>query len=194
MKQLSDEIIIQQIQSGEQRLQNQALRQLYKAFYGLAEQIIVKNSGNSEDVPDVFQNALIIFFNKAKKPDFQLSSSIKTFLYSICRNLWLMELRKNKRNTTLEDHHEYIPTEENIFETLVVNEKKKLIIHLLKQMGESCRKVLEMFYFRKMKMVQIQKAMGYGSEQVAKNKKRACMVRLRKMVLENPEYVKELRE
>ena len=193
MKQLSDEIIIQYLQSGEKGLQNKALRQLYSAYYGLAEQIIVKNSGTLEDVPDVFQNGLIVFYNKAKQPDFQLSSSIKTFLYSICRNLWLMELRKSNRNTTLKEQHEFIPTQESIFETLVVNEQKQLIVQLLKKMGESCQKVLEMFYFRKMKMAQIQKSMNYGSEQVAKNKKRTCMLKLRKMIMENPNYIKELR-
>lgn len=194
MKELPDQQILDYLQSGQDALQNRALRYLYKAYYGLIENMILKNSGSHDDVPDVFQNGLIVFFNKTKEPGFQLSSTLKTYLYSICRNLWLMEIRKNKRNRPLEDQHEFIPIEEDNFETLVINEKKELMMALLQKMGESCRKVLIQFYYKKMRMAQIKDAMNYNSEQVAKNKKRSCMQKLRKMVMDNPNYVNALKE
>lgn len=194
MKELSDKNILNYLQSGKTALQNKALRFLYAEYYGLIENMILKNSGSKEDVPDVFQNGLIVLFNKAKQTDFRLSSTLKTYLYSICRNLWLMEIRKNKRKTPLEDHHEFIAVEEDNFETLVMNEKKQLVMQLLEKMGDSCRQVLIHFYYKKMRMAQIKENMSYSSEQVAKNKKRACMKKLREMIMNNPNYVNVLRD
>jgi DNA-directed RNA polymerase specialized sigma24 family protein len=39
-----------------------------------------------EVIQDVYQDAVIVLLENVKKPDFQLSCSIQTYLNSICRN------------------------------------------------------------------------------------------------------------
>lgn len=189
---LSDSAIIEALKSGEGARQEYAFRYLYRNYFGLIESLIVSNTGHQEDAADIFHDGLIVLFNRIKKGDFQLKSTIKTYLYSICRNLWLMKLRRGKRETSLEDQHERMHIQEDHFKTLERNERKDLIVKLLKEINEDCRKILELFYFRKMKMNDIRSVLSMASEQVAKNKKSRCMKAIRVKVQENPQY-KDLR-
>ncbi len=185
MKNPSDQEILQLLQSGEPALQENAFRCLYRQYYGLIESIVTQNNGGPEDAKDIFHDGLIVLFNNAKKEGFMLSSALKTYLYSICRNLWLMKLRKTKKETPLQDHHEHIPLAENIFDTLLTNERKQFVTQLLNKIGEDCRRLIELFYFHKMKMAKIKEVFNLGSEQAAKNKKSNCMKKLREMAKAN---------
>jgi RNA polymerase sigma factor (sigma-70 family) len=177
----SDQELLQLLQSGEPALQDNAFRYLYRQYYGLVESIVTQNNGNADDAKDVFHDGLIVLFNNVKKEGFHLSATLKTYLYSICRNLWLMKLRKGKKETPLQDHHEHIPLSENIFDTLLTNERKELVVRLLKKLGDDCRRLIELFYFHQMKMAKLMEVFQLGSEQAAKNKKSNCMKKLREM-------------
>ncbi|MEO1518469.1 MAG: sigma-70 family RNA polymerase sigma factor [Bacteroidota bacterium] len=179
MKNYSDSDIISMMQSGDSGSQDRAFRFLYQQYYGLIESLVVRNSGRSEEVKDIFHDGLIVFFNKAKRSDFSLTSSLKTYLYAVCRNLWLLKLKRQKREVVLEDTHEHIQIEQSHFQTLVQTERKELVQQFLGQLGEECRQILELYYYRKLKMVQIQQSLGLVSEQVVKNKKGKCLRRLR---------------
>lgn len=149
MNQLTDSAIISFLQSGKNLQQENAFRHLYRKYYGLIESLITSNSGTREDAADIFQDGLIVLFNNVKKGAFQSDSSLKTYLYSICRNLWLMKLRKGKRETPLSEQHEFVQVQEDHFNTLVFDEKKTLLLQLLKELNEDCQKILELFYYRK---------------------------------------------
>ena len=177
----SDHEILQMLQSGEPAMQENAFRYLYRQYYGLVESIVVQNNGHQEDAKDTFHDGLIVLFNNVKKNGFLLSSSLKTYLYSICRNLWLMKLRKAKKETPLQDHHEYIPLDEDLFDTLIMNERKALVVQLVQKTGDDCRRLIELFYYHRMKMTDIMEVFNLGSEQAAKNKKSNCMKKLREM-------------
>lgn len=190
---LEDQQLITALQSGDTNRQETVFRQIYRQYYGLVESMVLKNSGQINDVADLFHDTMIVFFNKAKQPDFQLSSTIKTYIFAISRNLWLMKLKKNKKEIQVETAQMESPIEEEFYKTLELTERKKLIRQLIGQLGEECQKILELYYFRKMRMVQIQKSLALTSEQVAKNKKSKCLKRIRKSVMENIQYQQILR-
>ena len=187
MQHLPDREILDLLKSGDPAQQKTAFRYLYHQYQGLAESLVTKNSGSPEEAKDVFQDALIVLFNNAKKEGFQLTSALKTYLYSICHKLWLMKLRKTKRETPLETHHELLPVAATQLETLINTERKMLITQLLEKLGDDCRRIIELFYFRKTRMSKIKEIFGLGSEQAAKNKKSQCMKQLRQMALANRE-------
>jgi RNA polymerase sigma factor (sigma-70 family) len=176
------------LQHGDDRGQDEAFRQLYQQYYGLIESIVVTNSGSPEQAKDVFQDGIIVLFNRVRKGDFQLTSSLKSYLFAICRNLWLMKLRTAGREPALENHHERIPLEEDLFKTLESTERQQLIAGLMAKLGEDCRRILDLFYYQKMSMAKIMDAFGLGSEQAAKNKKSQCLGKLREMVMTSNFY------
>src|ERR1700749_2568921 len=90
---MTDKEIIEGIKKGDERV----LDYLYKKNYKMMVNMIIKNNGSEDEAKDVYQDALIVLWQKLLSIDFVLSSKISTFLYSICQNLWRKELERKSR-------------------------------------------------------------------------------------------------
>ncbi len=177
-----DSEIIDIIQRGERNAVNGVLKQLYMEYYPLVEKLILNNSGNRTSAADIFQESLIVFYNRVKEGKFNGASGIKTYIYAIARNLWLIELRRNKKV-----HLNFEGVLEN-YKNLEVNKEelnRKKIRLVLDKLNASCKEVLLDFYFGGLDMGEIRLKYGLGSEQAAKNKKYRCLQNLIKMVKSN---------
>lgn len=191
----SDEVV-KLLQSANEVQENLGFKILYQRCYGLIENLVLKNNGQLEDVKVVFHDGLIALHQQVNKEGFELSSKIETFLYSICRNKWLMELRKRKhsKEVSLVDKHQWIPIEDNASIQIELNEGQKVLVSVLKKMGEDCYKLIQLYYYLKIKMKKIAKKLGIPNEAAAKNRKARCMKKLRSLVLNNPQYQQYLKE
>ena len=189
----TDNAILDLLRSPSQAENDRALQHLYTRHYRMIEQLILKNSGEQSDAADIFQDALISFYNQVKQKNLQLTCAISTYLYSISRNLWLRKLRNRGRQTPLQDFHEHIETNENHLQSIIQDERSETIADLLGDMGEECQQILLCYYYERLRMKEIQARMGMTSEQVVKNKKSKCMKKLREKVLTNPALVQLLK-
>ncbi|MEM9981431.1 MAG: sigma-70 family RNA polymerase sigma factor, partial [Bacteroidota bacterium] len=134
-----------------------------------------KNSGTEEEAKDVFQDALIVFWQKARKNDFQLTSKISTYLYSVCLNLWRKELERKSRLSNEE--------KDGVTEITWEKEEKFRLIHqCLGKLGETCRKVLYYYYFDGLSMQDIAEKLGFANADTAKTKKYKCKKELDEIV------------
>ena len=91
---LTDQEILEQIKTKTNP--NQAISQLYSQHYGMLEHLIMTNSGLAEDAADVIQEVMLVFVKMVREEKFRGEAAIKSFLYSICKNAWITELRKRK--------------------------------------------------------------------------------------------------
>lgn len=188
-----DEDILHHLQSDRGSMQDRGFSALYQQYYGMIEQLVLRNNGAVDDAADIFQDGLVALFHKVRSVDFQLTASLKTFLYAICRNLWLMKLRKRKRETPItEVHQETVGLDAEALQLLEDNDRNQLVAAGLSQLGEDCQRVLQLYYFEKCRMKNIAEQMGYSGEQVAKNKKSRCMRKLREWVLNQPQATEML--
>jgi RNA polymerase sigma factor (sigma-70 family) len=179
---MSDDEIIQALQNGNQ---SAALKQLYH-HYPAVRQLILQNSGNKHDAEDIFQEALIILCRKVKEKDFQLTSGIKTFLFSISRLQWMNELRKKKKEMISENVPEEKETDsEKLNSYLLEEEKFKKAESALEKLGEKCRQLLQLFYAQKKSFKEIADALDFSNEKVAKNQKYRCMEKARENFLQS---------
>ena len=72
-------------------------------------QFILNNNGNEDDAKDVYQEGIIVLYNKIKGGDFELSSKLKTYIYSVCRRIWLKKLsQQSRKSNELSDFNEPI--------------------------------------------------------------------------------------
>lgn len=146
---------------------------LYNYFPAVKKWLRVRGC-NHDDALDFYQQALLILCEKSKNKDFKLTSSIETYLFSVCKYLYLNSNRKKKEVGLNETY-----IENEIGEDVEFNgEKEKRInyaIEALNNLQEKCNKLLKMFYFNKLSMKDIAKQLGYQSEQVAKNEKYKCL-------------------
>lgn len=161
-----------------------AVRYLYHTHFDSLAHFIKTNSGSEQDAEDFFHEALVVFIELIQQGKFRGDSSIKTFLYAVLRNLWLNELKKRsrllQRETLYYDKSE--KEERDIQSGIWQNEAKKQVLSLIEKLGENCKKILVLFYFEEMPMKDIFPAMGYESEQVARNMKYKCMKKLNELL------------
>ena len=91
MIKLTDQQIVDQLKNGDTK----AFKALYADFEKITS-FVTQNSGKEEDAKDFFHETLIVFYEKIKNDEFELKSKLSTYLYSVCKNLWLYNLRSNK--------------------------------------------------------------------------------------------------
>lgn len=192
----SDQELIHLLQSKDEQQEDIAIRDIYHQYYGLVESLVVKNSGNSEDAKSIFHDGLIAVIHQVQQQYFKLTSTLKTYLYSICRNKWLMELRKrkNKKEVQLITEYEWIPTENHIDKEIELDEGQKVLVKILQQIGEDCSQLIRLYYYLKLKMSQITEQLNIPNEAAAKNRKARCLKKLRNLVLENNAYNMHLKD
>lgn len=150
---------------------------------------VQNNSGSSEDARDIFQDALIIIFKKSQEGKLVLTSSFSTFLYAICRNLWLKKLRKKSSSeVTIPDGEEYM-SDDDLDGDITKQEKFALYKQKFTLLDESCQKVLKLFFEGK-SMKEIGDKLGF-TLQYAKKRKYKCKNKLVELIQKDPIY-KEL--
>ena len=81
----------------------QAIEAIYKDNYATIQAFILYNSGSHDDARDIFQEAMIVLFEKSRSGSFELSSQLKTYIYSVCRRLWLKKLNQRKKIQLIRD-------------------------------------------------------------------------------------------
>lgn len=179
-----DPAFLKQLQRGESK----AIKELYTVAYASCANMIMSNNGSNEDARDMFQEALLVFIKKLQTPDFTLTAQPKTYLYAVCRNLWLKQLQKRKKTKgtiQIDDPDKMIPLVhvDGVEEKKVIEEKHELISEILAQLNGDCKELLLSFYFKKMPLKEIAKIMDY-SDGFVKVKKKRCMDALKKKVLD----------
>ena len=188
-----DKELHKMITSGDLKQRDQALAALYQQHFPLIQQLVLRNKGSKDEAKDVFQDGIIVLYNQLLSGAFEGRSSIKTYLYAICRRLWMRKLTRTHPTEDIIDNLDYVETSENVLDCLIGTEREQCVADLLQKMGSECHKLLRNFYFDKLSMKQIVAQMQITNVQVAKNKKMKCMKRLRKLVLESSHYMKILK-
>jgi RNA polymerase sigma factor (sigma-70 family) len=163
----------------------QVLEFLYKENFHAVSYYIYNNSGSEQDAKDICQEALIIFYEKIRNDSLQLNCSVKTYLYSVCRRLWLKRLYyKSKFTNRIEAFDEVFSKEEE----QEAEEKEKDFARMevaMGQLGEPCQSILQDFYIHKLSMTDICEKFGYTNTDNAKNQKYKCLMRLKKLFFQN---------
>lgn len=178
-KELSDQEILKGLESGTPAEVDEVLEVLYIKNYLMLRSFINKNSGNDEDAADVFQNAIMAFYKKVRQGNLQLNCTIQTYLYSICRNLWLDELRARKKKQNLIEELKAVEVKVSPPPFIDPDSRIGLLMKLMDQLGADCKKILGLFYFDRFSMKDIALEMKYANEKVAKNIKGRCMKKLK---------------
>jgi RNA polymerase sigma factor (sigma-70 family) len=124
---------------------------------------------------------MIALYQKAKSESFVLTSQIKTYVYSICRRLWLKRLQQLGKTTNGIENFEAIPVEDDIEIHERRNAELGIMDRALSSLGEPCKSLLEAFYIEKQSMDRIALLFGYTNADNAKNQKYKCLMRLKKL-------------
>ncbi len=169
----------QEIYEGIARKDNKTFLYLYNKYQDQILRMVQKNSGNADEALDIFQEGLIALWTNIQKGKFQVKDKarISTYLYALCRNIWISRLRKKKVIHSIDEN----PQLDVADEVDSMEEQHDRIQELERQfgkLGESCKKLLTLFYYQKASLKEIAQEMDI-TEKTAKNTKYRCMKSLR---------------
>lgn len=181
-KKYSDKEVIETIREGKSI--DGPVYYLYQTHSASLANFIRKNNGSQSDAEDTVQEVMMVFIDLVRQEKFRGESSIKTFLYSITRNVWLNELKKRNRSLLRDtEYYKGVSGQEDEITTYIArNEASKQVLQVMDKLGETCKQILVAYYYNELSMKEILQQLHYENEQVLRNKKYKCMKSLMEML------------
>ncbi len=171
-----------QLLEGLARNDKQAIEAIYRDNYAVIQAFILNNSGSTDEARDIFQEAMIVLYEKSVSGSFELNCQLRTYIYSVCRRLWLKRLQQLQRFSNHTDNlEETVPVEEEMEHHEKKNNDFVMMEHAMGKIGEPCKSLLEAYYIQKKHMQEIATVFGYTNADNAKTQKYKCLMRLKKL-------------
>ncbi|MBD2752859.1 RNA polymerase sigma factor [Spirosoma validum] len=180
---LTDEELLTGLADGS----DDALTQLYRRYFPMVLHFVTTNSGNEDDAKDIYQEALIVLYEKVRSGSLELHCQLKTYLYSISRRLWLKQLTQRSRfmvrdvETPASDELAMEQLNDDLADHEERDRQFTLMADSLDRLGEPCRTLLEDFYIQHLSMQDITEKFGYTNADNAKTQKYKCLMRLKRL-------------
>jgi len=162
------------------------LQYVYNIHYPIIEGYITHNQGSREQARDIFQDAMIIVYKRIKSDNLVLSCKFGTYLYAICKNIWMQERKKYLQRTEklrqqpLEVHD---PGPAN--DPLLQNHLTDLFNKHFEALSKDCQKILSM-YFNNFSVEDIRAAMNYKDLHHTADRKYRCKKSLINRIVNDP--------
>ena len=175
------------------------LEYLYNEYFPKVRRIVMTNGGSEQDARDLFQEALIIIFNRLQKNKLVIKSSFHNFFIILCKFMWFRQNNNYQYNDVEGKEDEFFREDdaianlnenpdEDLYKEQLASQYEKIYQRHYRKLGGDCKKVLKMF-FRKRSFREAASIMGYANEDYARRKKYLCMQYLMKMINQDPEYI-----
>lgn len=166
-----------------------ATEQVYRDNHKIVVSWVSARGGSATDGEDVFQEAMVILFQKAQQAEFRLSCKIGTYLVAVSKYIWYKKLQQLQRQPDFSPHSngdEYGMHDNRAYEDdIKVQEEREVHFEqlnlALEELGEPCRSLLKAFYNEDKSMQEIAKSFGYTNQDNAKTQKYKCLTRLKKL-------------
>ncbi len=149
--------------------------------------MIQTNGGSLDDAKDIFQDALMVVYRQSLRSDFTLTVAFYTYLYSVCRNLWLKQLRNRSTKGEVEISETMDLIEEGLQEAVTQNEQYKLYQDNFRKLGDECQKLLRLF-MESRSVKEMMATLEYSSESYTKKRKFQCKEKLISLIKVDSRY------
>jgi len=173
--------LILRLKRGDQ----EALAEVYSEFReGFIHWITNTHQCNKDEAVEIFQHAILTFYENVVEGSFEQlkSTGIKTYLYSIGKNKLLGDYRKNMRITSTDSINAEEPFEFATDVEHIKAQKLETIKNAIQELGDPCRKLLELYYFNNLSSDEIAEVMDYKNGNTVKNLKYKCIQRIKKVL------------
>lgn len=186
MEKISEQELFISLKNGSET----AFKKVYQDNRNLFLNFSRKYGLEQEDLLDIYQDAYIVFYENIQSGKLkELKSSVSTYLISIGKYKILDRLRKNKKKVKIDSFMKAVTEVDDALDSFELKDseltKEQLLLQrYFSELGEKCKAILTMFYYKKYSIKQIMAAGGYNSENVVKSQKSRCLKTL-KMAIKN---------
>jgi RNA polymerase sigma factor (sigma-70 family) len=163
----------------------EAVAAIYKLYHNVLTKWILSRGGLEADAEDVFQEALVVVYEKAKSPEFCLTCKLSTYLFAVSKRLWFKKAERAANyyslNTEGDDEKDFGAYDDDLQQHNEKEAQYNQLSKALAQLGEPCCSVLKAFYEDKKNMQEIAETFHYTNAENAKTQKYKCLTRLKKI-------------
>ncbi|WP_317898849.1 RNA polymerase sigma factor [Aurantibacillus circumpalustris] len=149
----------------------------YKTTFQKVATFIKKMGGTFEEAKDIFQDSLVIYYEKRIIPGRAVQDSESNYITGIAKHLWYKKYREDKPLRSL-----------NILPELSLEEDEpkisENILRFVERSGKKCLELLQCFYYDKLSMKDIAERFGFSGERSATTQKYKCIEKIRDAVKE----------
>lgn len=157
--------------------QHQWLLNLYNEAFPAVAKYIAARGGSLDDAKDIFQEALVIFYEKTAAGNLQVTHTDKAYLLGISRHLWYHQ--QQKQNRLSQQPVENLP---DIAASEPDEPSASRLLRVLETAGKKCMDLLQAFYYDKLNMKQLATQFNLSGERSATVQKHKCMEKVRETV------------
>ncbi len=155
---------------------------LYKNYYGAVRSLVLNSYGTEEQAKDIFQEVIIVIYNKLQKSNFKITSSFFTFFYAVIRITWLNYGKTKKQDpiTFAKDFNEEVdaPLSKGEIENLANKAlRNNLFQSYLRKMTDGCQMILR-FFLADYSSEEIAIELGLKSAGYVRKRKSKCLEQL----------------
>lgn len=153
--------------------------QLYQQAFPLVAKYVHTMGGTFEEAKDIFQDSLVIYYEKPATANINLQYSERSYILGIAKHLWAKKNKLNNRYTSLPDSLQGIAMEESAGQSSIGK-----LLELLHTSGQKCMELLRAFYYDKLPMHKIASQFKFSGERSATVQKYKCLEKVRDIVKE----------
>ena len=147
---------------------------LYKSTFPFVARYVSKMGGTFDEAKDIFQDALVIYYEKSVECSFEPKTNERAYLLGIAKHLWLKQHRDNSKLTSIDDVD--IANEE----TSQASDKK--VLSFLQTAGKKCMDLLRSFYYDGLQLADAAELFGFSGVRSATVQKYKCLEKVREAV------------
>lgn len=152
---------------------------LYQQAFPLVAQHVSRTGGSFDDAKDVFQDALVVYYEKQAAGTVTIQYSEKAYILGIAKHIWFRKSKTNERQTALNDSLEGVAAEEK-----APSSSATKLLELLQTSGQKCMELLRAFYYDKQPLHQIASVFGFSGTRSATVQKYKCLEKVRDTIKE----------
>ncbi len=161
---------------------------LYQEVFPVVADIISKQGGSLHDAKDIFQDALIIFYEKNVNGALNVKLSDEAYIVGIAKHLWIKKFKSNYRLLSLDSLEKEIKLPQDYFEIEMM--KTNRLLHLLEVAGKKCIELLRSIYYDKLSMNEVSQVHGFSNPHSAAVQKYKCIEKI-KVIVEKKSLIYE---
>ena len=154
---------------------------LYEKYFPKVKRYILNNRGRIEDAEDIFQDSVLILYEKLFAENFNTYTCLGNYISGIAKNLWLKKL--NNRSFHIEIHENFFKENEEEINQAIEDEVNYWVKleDYLKKISEHCQSLINDIFYKSKNISEIQSKYNYTTKHNAQNQKHKCIEQIRKI-------------